>query len=149
MTDAQRLKGQEVSIRVIQAGNVVNELSIISAFNDNVALEIKEAGYLGETVNRFDEILNGYGGDFESHLNRAEWNNFVQAVIDRAERRTPDVQFNVVRVDFFPNGDSSVYTYTDVFWGGIPTSVPTRGDYVKVRGEFRCSERPVQTNQLP
>lgn len=149
MADAQRLKGQEVSIRVIQGGNVVNELSIISSFNDAVALEIKENGYLGETVNRFDEILNGYGGDFESHLNRAAWNSFVQAVIDRAQRRTPDVQFNVVRVDFFPNGDSSVYTYTDVYWGNIPTTVASRGDYVKVRGEFKCSERPVQVNQLP
>ena len=113
MTD-QRLKGQEISVRVIQAGNVINSIDAISAFNNNVALEIKEQGYLGEVVNRFDEILNGFGGDFEFHVTRADWNNLVSAIIDRAQRRTPEVVFNVVRTDFYPNGDSAVYTYQDV-----------------------------------
>lgn len=145
----QRLKGQEVSVRVIQAGNVVTSIDSVSAFNDNVALELKEQGYLGETVNRFDDILNGYGGDFEFHVNRADWNDLVELIIARATRAQPDLVFNVVRTDFYPNGDTSVFTYQDVKWGAIPTSVASRGDYVKPRMEFRCEERPVQTNALP
>lgn len=139
-----RLKGQDISVRVIQASNVVNSIDSISTFNDNVALELKEDGFLGETVNRFDEILNGYGGDFEFHVHRGDWNTLVQAVTDKAERRTPDVQFNVVRTDFYANGDTVTYTYEDVHWGPIPTSVASRGDYVKPRMEFRCSQRPHQ-----
>lgn len=145
----QRLKGQEISVRVISAGNVVTSINSVAMFNDNVALELKEQGYLGETVNRFDEILNGYGGDFEFHVNRADWNELIESIVARAERRQPDLRFNVVRTDFYPNGDTNIYTYQDVFWGAVPTSVASRGDYVKGRLEFRCSARPVKTNALP
>lgn len=145
----QRLKGQEVSVRVIQAGNVITSIDSVSAFNENVALELKEQGYLGETVNRFDEILNGFGGDFEFHVNSADWHDLVASILDRATRKTPDVVFNVVRTDFYPNSDTAIFTYQDVKWGAIPTAVASRGDYVKPRMEFRCEERPVKVNALP
>jgi hypothetical protein len=138
----QRLKGQEVSVRIVQGGVVAGSIDSIGSMNDNVALELKEDGFLGEAVNRFDEILNGFGGDFEFQVHRGDWNNLVQAITDRATRRTPDVQFNVIRVDLFPNGDSVTYTYTDAKFGPIPTSVASRGDFVKPKLEFRCSERP-------
>jgi len=139
-----RVKGQDISVRVINAGVVVGSIDSIASMNDNVALELKEDGFLGETANRFDEILNGYGGDFEFQVHRGDWNTFVSAITDKAERRTPDVQFNVVRVDYYPNGDTVTYTYTDVHWGAIPTAVASRGDFVKPRLEFRCTERPHQ-----
>jgi len=139
-----RVKGQDISVRVINAGVVVGSIDSIASMNDNIALELKEDGFLGETANRFDEILNGYGGDFEFQVHRGDWNNFTKAITDKAERRTPDVQFNVVRVDYYPNGDTVTYTYTDVHWGAIPTSVASRGDFVKPRLEFRCTERPHQ-----
>jgi hypothetical protein len=148
MTD-QRLKGQEISIRVVNAGTVVNSIDAVSTFNESVALELKEQGYLGETVNRFDEILNGFGGDFEFHVMKADWNDLTESIIARATRETPDVVFNVVRTDFYPNGDTAIFTYQDVKWGPIPTSVASRGDYVKARMEFRCEERPVKVNALP
>jgi hypothetical protein len=143
-----RLKGQEVSIRVINAGIVVNTIDSIGAFNEEAALEIKENGYLGEMVNRFDEVFNGFGGDFDFHVHRADWLAFQLAVIDRASRRTPAVQFNVVRVDFFPNGDSNTYTYVNVKWGGMPTAVASRGDFVQVKANFKCSERPTETESV-
>ena len=145
----QRLKGQEISVRVIQAGNVITQIDAIMSFNDTVALELKEAGYLGETVNRFDEIFNGFGGDFEFHVTRADWELLVSSILDKAQRVNPLLLFNVVRTDFFPNGDTNIYTYEDVSWGAIPSSIPSRGDYMKPRMEFKCSQRPVQTNQLP
>lgn len=148
MTD-QRLKGQEISIRIINAGVVQSAIDSISSFNEEVALELKEAGYLGEFVNRFDEILNGFGGDCECHLTRADSDTLDQAVIARATRQTVGIVFNIIRTDIYPNGDSNVFTYTDVHWGAIPTTVGSRGDYVKKKYSFKCSERPVATNQLP
>lgn len=146
---SDRLKGQEVSIRVVQGGTVVNTIDSVSAFNENVMLELKENGYLGETVNRFDEILNGFGGDFEFHIAQASWQELELSIIDRATRRQPDLIFNVIRTDFYPNGDTAITTYSDVKWGPIPKNIPSRGDYVKPRMEFRCSERPVAINSLP
>lgn len=145
----QRLKGQEVSIRIVSGGNVETSIDSVSVFNEQVALELKEAGYLGETVNRFDEILNGFGGDMEFHVATASWNNLVESIIARATRAQPDLVFNVIRTDFFPNGDSAIYTYQDVKWGSVPTTISSRGDYVKGRVEFRCEERPVQVDALP
>lgn len=144
----QRLKGQEVSIRVVQAGNVVSQLDTVTTFNDSVAFELKEQGYLGEVVNRFDEILNGYGGDLEFHVAKSDWVDLITAIQDRATRRTPDVVFNVVRTDLYPNGDTSIITYRDVKWGPVPTTIGARGDYVKGRLEFRCEDRVIKNNSF-
>jgi hypothetical protein len=143
-----RTKGQEISVKVIQAGVPITSIDSITSFNDTVSLELKEQGFLGETVNRFDEILNGFGGDFEFQVNHADWNNLVEAIISRATREVPDLTFNVIRTDFYPNSDTAIYTYQDVKWGAIPTTVASRGDYVKVKMEFRCEERPVKINSL-
>lgn len=144
----QRIKGQEISIRIIQNGTVVGSVDSISTFSDEVTLELKEAGYIGEVANRFDEVLNGYGGNFEFNVRTAAWNTFVKAIIDRAQRRTPDTVFNVIRTDLYPNGDSTIYTYNDVSWGAVPGSVPSRTEYVKQSMSFKCSDRPMQINQL-
>lgn len=144
---AQRLKGQEVSIRIVTDG-VTEELNTFSNFNDEIALELKEAGYLGEVTNRFDEILNGYGGDMELNLQKASWLTLTQRIRDRAQRRTPGTVFNIVRTDLFPNGDSIMFIYKDVSWGPVPTSVSSRGDYVKPKLQFKCSERGEQINAI-
>jgi hypothetical protein len=149
MAAANRIKGQEISIRIIQDGSTVSTIDSISTFNEEVALELKEDGFLGEGANRFDEVFNGYGGDFEMQTTNANWVKLQTAIIDRAQRKTPNVTFNVVRTDLYPNGDSNVFTYQDVKWGGMPTSVGSRGDFAKVKGQFKCSERAIQTNALP
>lgn len=143
-----RLKGQEVEIRVIAAGTVVQEIAAISSFNDNVKFELKEDGFLGETTNRYDEVLNGFAGDLEFQVTQATWYEFVERIIARAKRDTPEVVFNMIRTDFFSNGQSAIVSYEDVHWGPLPTSVPSRGDFVKPRLEFGCSTRSVQINAL-
>ncbi len=145
----QRIKGQEVSIRIVNAGAVVAAIDTISSFNDQVAIELKEAGYLGEFVNRFDEILNGFGGDMEINVTHADHVLLEAAILDRATRQIPNLVFNVIRTDIFPNGDSNIFTYSDVKWGPIDGNVSSRGDYVKKKYQFKCSERAVASNQLP
>lgn len=145
----QRLKGQEVSVRVIVAGVVNDTIDSVTTLNETTMLELKEAGYLGELANRFDEVFNGFGGDFEINVTRAAWIRLELAIIDRAQRRTPGVIFNVVVTDFFPNGESLLKVYSDVKWGELPKSTPARGDYVRPKLQFKCSERPVSVNALP
>jgi len=149
MSTQPRLKGQEISVRVLQDGRLLTSLDSIGSFNENVDLEMKQDGFLGEPTNRFDEVLNGFGGDFEMQTTSSGWMAWQLAVIDRATRRTPGTVFNVIRTDLYANGDSIIYTYADVKWGAQPTSVGSRGDFVKVKASFGCSERPVQVNQLP
>lgn len=143
-----RLKGQEISIRVIQAGSVVNTISAVASFNDSVMLEIKEDGFLGEPVNRFDNVLNGYSGDFEFQPSTAHWLEFVQSAEAKARREQPALIFNIVRTDFFANGETAIITYSDVSFGAIPTSIPAKNDFVKAKMEFKCGERTIQVNAI-
>lgn len=144
-----RLKGQEVSIRVVDNGNVVASLDSIASFNEEMKSEIKEDGFLGESTNRFDDIHNGYGGDFEFQFRRADWANFQLRVQARQERRNPNIVFNVVRSDIYPDGSTTVYTYVDAKWGPMTSSVGSRADFVKGKCQFACSKRPVKQNALP
>jgi hypothetical protein len=118
-------------------------LSAISDLNDEDMFEIKQQGYLGETSNRGDEIYNGTKGDLSMHLQSQEWFTFKQAINDRARRVKPDLVFNIAVTSFFPNGDTPTVTYPDVNWGPIPTNIPSRGDYVKVKLEWFCSATDV------
>lgn len=148
MADA-RLKGQEVEIRVTRGGSVVNSITAIGTFNDQVMIETLQDGFLGEVTDRFDDIVKGYGFDLEFQVSEAAWIDFQQATIDRAQRLTPDVIFNVIRTDFYSNGDTLIITYMDVKFGPQPTSIASRADFVKVRLEGKCSNRTVQKNSLP
>ncbi len=145
-----RLKGQEISIRVV-AGNPPAPLATIdsiSDFNDEIAFKLLEDGFLGEVTNRFDTILDGYGGDFTMQLTDSGWIQFPQFIIAKATRQSPNLIFNVVRSDLFANGSSLVYVYSDVSWGAMPQKVGNRGEYVKVSANFKCSSRPVLRNQI-
>lgn len=143
-----RIKGQEIRIIVVEAGNPVLELNSISNFNDEAKFDLKEDGFLGEAVNRFDEVHNGYGFDFEMQVTGPKWLLWQRSITNRAQRITPGVIFNIVRVDQFANGETAVITYEDVKWGSMPTSIGSRGDYVKVKASGACSTRTEQINSI-
>lgn len=145
-----RLKGQEISVRVL-AGNppaILSTIDSVSEFNDDTDLKILEEGFLGESVNRFDEILNGFGGDFVMQVTTSGWVQLQNAVIQRATRQNVALVFNVVRTDLFMDGTSLIWVYTDVKWGSMPQKVGSRGDYLKVSANFKCSTRPVLQDQV-
>jgi hypothetical protein len=144
-----RIKGQELSIRVVDNGNLVTSLDSISSFNEEMKSEIKEDGFLGENTNRFDDIHNGYGGDFEFQFRRADWVEFQLRVEARQTRKNPNIVFNVVRTDLYPDGSSTIFTYLDVKWGAMTSGVGSRGDFVKGKTSFACSKRTVKQNALP
>lgn len=144
-----RIKGQEISLRCIIAGTVEQSIDSVGSFDDNVDVKEMEDGFLGEQVNRFDNALNGYGGNFEMQASNARWVRFKQAVITKMQRLTPDVTFNVVVTDLYPNGDSVVTSYVDVTFGSIPKNVASRTDFAKIKWSFKTSTLGEQINALP
>lgn len=140
------LLGQDVAIRVVKDGEVFAELNFANSFNDAVNTEIKESGHLGEKVNRFTEILNGYSFDFEAQVQTASWFDWQAAVIARAQRQDLAGVFVIVRVDQYSDGTSQTVTYEDVAWGEMPSSIGSRGDFMKVKGQGKCSRRTVAPN---
>lgn len=144
-----RIKGQEVSIRVVDTGQLVASIDSITSFNEEMKSEIKEDGFLGESTNRFDDIHNGYGGDFEAQFRRSDVTDFQLRVQARQERRNPNIVFNVIRTDLHADGTSTVFNYVDVKWGSMSTNVGSRADFVKLKTQFACSKRTVKANALP
>lgn len=136
----QRLKGQEVEIRYVRDGNIDDAFKAIASFDDALKFDLKVQGYLGETTERHDEVYNGVSGSCKMHVQSKLWMTFQQAIKDRARRVTPGTVINIVRTDFYPNGESATRIYPDVHFGEMPSSVPSRQEYVEVSFTFGCDD---------
>jgi hypothetical protein len=135
---SQRAKGQEVSINIVRGGVLENTFTAILNFNSEDVFEIIKKGYLGEKGDRHDFIFSESKGDFEMHLQTQDWFRFRIAVKQKATREQPDLQFNISKTLFFPNGESPTVNFNDVSFGPMPENVPARNDYVKVKVDFAC-----------
>lgn len=144
MTNDPRLRGQEVEIRMIRDSVPEATITSIASFEETFKLEKKEDGFLGETTNRYDHIFNGVDGKLEFQVNTNDWILFQNAVKSQAQRKTPGSLFNMVRTDYYANGQTTIITYGDVKFGPQPTSVAGRGEFVKVSVDFSCSDRAEQ-----
>lgn len=136
----QRLKGQEVQVQVIQGGQLSDAFTAVASFNDNMKMEVLEQGFLGETTNRHDDIFNGFEGTLSMQVSNQRWMTFQASIKARAKREQPDIVFNMVRTDFYPNGDTPSRTYQDVKFGAEPSNIASRGDYVTVDIPFSCDD---------
>jgi len=142
---AQRIKGQEVSLSVIIDGRALEAAADFRSFEVAPKLDKKEEGYLGETTNRYDEIFNGVRGRAELHFESQEIFTLMQAVIDRATRRTPGVQVNIKATLQFPNGQRLRVALRDVVFGEMPINFGSRADYGAMTLDFECSNIAVIT----
>jgi hypothetical protein len=144
----QRLKGQEVQVQVVVGGQLSDAFTAIASFSDTMKMESMEAGYLGEVTNRTDDIFNGWDGTLSMHVSKQKWMEFQALIKARAQRAQPDLVFNLVRTDFYPNGETPTRTYKDVAFGAEPTNVASRGDYVSVDVPFMCSDTDDNLQQI-
>ncbi len=144
MSTAQRIKGQEVSILITNAGELEDTLTDIQNFNMEFELETKSQGYLGEKTNRQDSIWNGVKFDFELHVHTEDVWSFLQAIHDKAQRLTPDTVFNISGIFTYPNGDQPEILLSDVSFGAVPVNIGSRGDYVKFKMQGTCEDVEIQ-----
>lgn len=126
---AQRIKGQEVEVLLVADGAPVDSLTDVRSFDVTFQLEILTEGYLGETTNRRDEVFNGISGSMELHFEDPGVFEFISAVVDRAQRRTPGVRVNIKATLAFPNGQRTRVIIQNAFFGDIPLSFGGRSEY--------------------
>lgn len=143
---AQRIKGQEVQILVVQDSVLQDTITDIQNFNATIELEIKTQGYLGEKTNRRDEIYNGVKFDMTIHLHSQDYFIFQKSIVSRAKRDTPDTTFNISGVFSFPNGDEPVMLFPDAKFGEQPLGISSRGDYVNIKVNGECDDYDLQTS---
>lgn len=137
---SQRVKGQEVELFIIKDGRVVTSFSEIRSFEIEWQLELKSEGYLGETTNRKDSVFNGIRGKIEIHSSNKDVFDVVQALVDKARRRTAGTIFKINATLKYPNGDRPRISIPDVEFGGLPMNISSRTDYVSFSLDFEASE---------
>ncbi len=140
---AQRLKGQEVSVIIIQDSVPLDAITDIRSFEFSFELEQKDDGYLGETTNRKDSVFKGISGRMELHTSNKKVFSLIQSAVDKARRRTPGVRINIKAAFKYPNGDQARITITDVEFGAFPINASSRSDFVTVGVSFSASEARV------
>lgn len=140
---SSRVRGQETQVLIVRDGQLEDTLTNVRNFNFEYQLEIQSMGYLGEKSERKDEILKGVKGDMELHLHSQQWFAFVNAILARASRETPDVVFNITSVLSFPNGETPSITLADVKFGAIPHNTPERAEYLTVKLEFETEQATI------
>lgn len=126
---AQRIKGQEVQVLLVQNGVPLDSITAIRDFEFNYQLEIKSEGYLGETANRKDTVYNGIAGKMSMHFESKSVFTLFQSIVDTARRRTPGTKINIKATLAFPNGDRVRVIIPDAQFGEIPVSFGGRTEY--------------------
>ncbi len=129
MAQLQRIKGQEVEVNLLVDGVPQESMNAVRDFTVTPRFELKEEQYLGETSMRFDELFNGVS--FNMSLNFADDGvlNFMTAIKDRAQRRTPGVVVNMKATLNFPGGTRKRVVLRDCFFGDMPIAFGSRSDY--------------------
>ena len=139
-----RLRGQEVEVRILTNGAIEDSITAVASFEETFKLEKKEDGFLGETSHRYDHIFNGIDGKVEFQINSTAWMTFQNQIKLQAQRKQPGTVINLVRTDYYANGQTAIVTYRDCKFGPSPTSVAGRNEFVKVSLDFSASERDEQ-----
>ena len=137
---AQRLKGQEISLSVLVNGVEQVSLHDVKSLSITPNLDVLEEGYLGETSNRFDEIFKGVKVELDVHTEDEGVFAFMEAVKDRAQRRTLGTAINIQTTLQYANGQRPRIVLRDVFFADIPFNVGSRSDYASIKLSGSCSD---------
>lgn len=137
---AQRIKGQDVTVQIIQNGSVVQQLADIRNFDVTPKFEKLEEQYLGQFSKKYDEIFHGVDFKLDLHLESDNIFTLVKAIQDRATKRTGGAQtINISATLRFPSGTTSRVVLNDCFFEDVPFSVGGRQEYVQASFSGSCS----------
>ena len=134
----ERIIGEDVTFGLTYNG-ALTTLNVVQAMDFSINTKTLEEGYLGESVNRYDDILEGFSGKVTLHLDSEEAFIVSQAIFQRAQARDPSIKFNITMRATFPNGQTPRVILSDLFFDAIPFNVPKRDEYVNIELSFKCS----------
>jgi hypothetical protein len=135
-----RVRGQEVSVQVVQNGKIVAELTDVKSFDVEFQMDVMKEGYLGEFTDRRDDMFKGISGKIEFHIENNAPFDFINAVVQRSQSRVKGTQFNVQSTVNLPNGQVKRLLVNDIFFSSIPVNVSGRSDYVTYSLPYEAAE---------
>ncbi len=133
---AQRLKGQEVELMLVEDNVPLTTIADVRSFEITAQLEILREGYLGETTDRRDTVYRGFHGRMELHFENRDVLDFIRRIIDKARRRTPGTRVNAKATFVFPGGDRVRLVFKDLAFGEVPIGFGSRTDFGTISLDF-------------
>jgi hypothetical protein len=140
----QRVKGQEVNVLFVRGGVLESSLTNVQDASFEIEFEVIRKKYLGNKSDTLDDIYNGTKGDYTLHLHNQEYFAYLLAIKDRAQRKTPDVVFNITAVLAYPNGQTPSILVPDIKFSGVPIKIGGRGEQVEVKHSWEAEDFDVQ-----
>lgn len=137
---AQRIKGQEVEVIFILNGVAQQTITDVRNFEMSWLTEIIKEGYLNETTDRYDSVFHGIKGKMDLHFENADVFQLIQAVVDKAQRRTPGTKVNVKATLNFPNGQRVRLIVPNVEFGEFPLNFGGRAEYGSITADFNAPQ---------
>jgi hypothetical protein len=136
-----RIKGQEVAIRITRQGRLEAQITAIKDCTLNLDSATIEEGYLNETSNRFDDVVNGASGSFGVTNEGPELLRLVDFISQRAQRRITggDLRINLTGRFSWPDGRRARMMFSDLKFDQVPIAMPGRAEYVTSTFSFKCS----------
>lgn len=135
-----RVRGQEVSVQVVQNGKIVAELTDVKSFDVEFQMDVMKEGYLGEFTDRRDDMFKGISGKIEFHIENNAPFDFINAIVQRSQSRVKGMQFNVQSTINLPNGQVKRLLVNDIFFSNVPVNVSGRSDYVTYSLPYEAAE---------
>lgn len=139
----QRVKGQEVTITITSGGELETELTDIHNFEVSLEMDNPTMGYLGRTNDDVDELFKRCSGSMEAHMHSDDWLRLQKKIIDRAQRKTPDLIIAVAATLAMPDGTNPTRVFADIRFGTMATSAGSRADFVNVKMPWFQGEPPI------
>ena len=137
---AERIKGQEVIVKFIKDGQIVDEISAIQSCDFTYDMATLSEGYLGETTDRKDDVFHGISGSMEVHDEDGGIFAFIESIVERARRKVPLFQVDLMGVFQYPSGAQKKILIPDCRFGKFPVKIGGRASYVGFSIEFEASE---------
>lgn len=146
MADTLRVRGAEVQIRLTRNGALEKTLTAVKSFTFEAMIEVKQEGYLGESTDRFDDIMKGCQGTIVFHPESQDAFTLIAFIRDRAARRVPQANHhvNVRFVANMPDGTRPSISIADLKFDNIPFNASARDAYVEMTLSFKSSDFTVE-----
>lgn len=135
MSDSLRIRGQETQVRITLNNQILRTITAVESLTITANVSLLEKDYLGETTTRLDEIFKGASFEMSFDPESTDFLKLVQAIVDRASRRTAqsNVHINIVATFTFPNGQRPRVTIGDCKFNDIPVTSGGRDQYTNVK----------------
>lgn len=139
----ERLIGQDCLFGITYNG-ALTTLGVVMSSSFSVDTKILTEGYLGETVNRFSDVLEGYSFKVKLHLDSEEALIIANAVAARAQAQDPSVKFNATMRATFSGGQSGTAStprviFSDLFFDPTNFNIPKKDEFVDVEFTSKTS----------